>query len=154
MLRGSETLVLYQCSTVSMESLLRLDIDKSSPHPCLVPWRFVADSRAIGAILVPRWVSWETRSPFAASFASTLNVPLVHCAILIDRSQKSLFPFSKHFRRQGTRQAPSQTSTRRLISFVIIVFLLISKPYCLLNLSKNCAYYCGCASGCPIFENI
>ena len=34
-----------------------------------------------------------------------LNVPMVHCAILIDRSQKSRFPFSKHLRRQGTRQS-------------------------------------------------
>ena len=49
-----------------------------------------------------------SRSPFPASFAWTLCVLMVHCVILIDRSQKSRFSFSKHLRRQGTRQSFSR----------------------------------------------
>ena len=62
---------------------------------CLVPRRVVADSRVTGAI-------WDPAS-LPASFASTLNVPMVHCAILLDRSQ-SRFPISKHLRHLETRQ--------------------------------------------------
>ena len=42
-----------------------------------------------------------------------LNVPMVHCAILIDHTQKSRFPFSKHLRRQGTRQSHKGRFTER-----------------------------------------
>ena len=52
----------------------------------------------------PHWPS-VLRDPanLPASFASTLNAPMVHCAIRLDRSQWR-FQFSKHLRRLETRQ--------------------------------------------------
>ena len=41
-------------------------------------------------------------SSFPASFASTLNVPMVHCAILLDDWCSHVFRFP-HLRRLGTR---------------------------------------------------
>ena len=41
--------------------------------------------------------------PFPASIAYTLNVPMVHCAILLDGSCSRVFGFP-HLRRLGTRQ--------------------------------------------------
>ena len=53
---------------------------------------------ATGTILVA-----TLGAPFPASFALSLNVPMVHSAILLDRSQVA-FPFSKHLSHLGTRQ--------------------------------------------------
>lgn len=45
-----------------------------------------------------------SRSPFSASFASMLNVPMVHCAMLLDGSCSRIFRFP-YLRRLGTKQA-------------------------------------------------
>ena len=47
-------------------------------------------------------VSWKRRSLFPTSFASTLNVAMVHCAILSLEVACSVF--QTHLRRLGTRQ--------------------------------------------------
>ena len=43
-----------------------------------------------------------SRSPFPESFTSTLNVPMVHCAILL--LAVAFFVFQVHLRRLGTTQ--------------------------------------------------
>ena len=55
-------------------------------------------------------VSWERRSPFPTSFASTLNVPMVHCAILSLEVACSFF--QTHLRRLGTRQTSSHVQRK------------------------------------------
>ena len=47
-------------------------------------------------------------SPFPVSFASTLNVPMVHCTILFDGSCSRVFRFP-HLRSLGTRQNSRQS---------------------------------------------
>ena len=65
---------------------------------------FLPLTHACSSGLESHWitVSWERRSPFPTSFASTLNVPMVHCAILSLEVACSVFP--THLRRLGTRQ--------------------------------------------------
>ena len=65
---------------------------------------FLPRTQARSSGLESDWimVSWERRSPFPTSFASTLNVPMVHCAILSLEVACSVFP--THLRRLGTRQ--------------------------------------------------
>ena len=55
-------------------------------------------------------VSWERRSPFPAPFASTINVPMVHCAILSLEVACSVF--QTHLRRLGTRQTSSHVQRK------------------------------------------
>ena len=55
-------------------------------------------------------VSRERRSPFPTSFPSTLNVPMVHCAILLLESACSFF--QTHLRRLGTRQTSSHVQRK------------------------------------------
>ena len=55
-------------------------------------------------------VSRERRSPFPTSFPSTLNVPMVHCAILSLESACSFF--QTHLRRLGTRQTSSHVQRK------------------------------------------
>ena len=55
-------------------------------------------------------VLWERRSPFPTSFASTLNVPMVHCAILSLEVACSVF--QTHLRRLGTRQTSSHVQRK------------------------------------------
>ena len=65
---------------------------------------FLPRTQARSSGLESDWiiVLWERRSPFPTSFASTLNVPMVHCAILSLEVACSVFP--THLRRLGTRQ--------------------------------------------------
>ena len=58
-----------------VQNSLRMELALLLCCVCLVPRRVVADSRVTGAI-------WDPAS-LPASFASTLNVPMVHCAILL-----------------------------------------------------------------------
>ena len=62
------------------------------PSPCLVPRHVLADSRATGIWFHARYNF--SSSPFLASFVSTLNVPMVHCAKLLYGSLQSRFPLS------------------------------------------------------------
>ena len=95
-----------------MRAIFRICGNESQPDlqlVCLVPRRVLADSRATG-ILVARLVSWErhfSRSPFPASFASTLNVSMVHYTILVDGSCSRVFRFL-HLKHLGTRQTTSR----------------------------------------------
>ena len=65
-------------------------------------------SRATGEIIgsalgiAGKEKSHFSRLPFPASFTSTLNVPMVHCAILSLAVAFSVF--QTHLRRLGTRQ--------------------------------------------------
>ena len=65
---------------------------------------FLPRTQARSSGLESDWIMvlWERRSPFPTSFASTLNVPMVHCAILSLEVACSVFP--THLRRLGTRQ--------------------------------------------------
>ena len=65
---------------------------------------FLPRTQARSGGLESDWIMvlWERRSPFPTSFASTLNVPMVHCAILSLEVACSVFP--THLRRLGTRQ--------------------------------------------------
>ena len=65
---------------------------------------FLPRAQARSSGLESDWImeSWERHSPFPTSFAKTLNVPMVHCAILSLEVACSVF--QTHLRRLGTRQ--------------------------------------------------
>ena len=73
---------------------------------------FLPLTQACSSGLESHWitVSWERRSPFPTSFASTLNVPMVHCAILSLEVACSVF--QTHLRRLGTRQTISHVQRK------------------------------------------
>ena len=73
---------------------------------------FLPRTQARSSGLESHWitVSWERRSPFPTSFASTLNVPMVHCAILSLEVACSFF--QTHLRRLGTRQTSSHVQRK------------------------------------------
>ena len=73
---------------------------------------FLPLTQACSSGLESHWitVSWERRSPFPTSFASSLNVPMVHCAILSLEVACSVF--QTHLRRLGTRQTISHVQRK------------------------------------------
>jgi len=68
---------------------------------------------------------WDFSSVLPASFASTLNVSMVHCAILLDGSCSRVFRFP-HLRRLGTRQNVFNV-TNATLNLSFSLFLLVNR---------------------------